>query len=173
MIKQASVEALKAWLDKDDAILIDVREPAEHSAAHIKQAHLISLNNICLNALPEIGNKKLVLHCKSGMRSTNACNKLLAENPELIIYNLEGGILNWENNGGLTSSSGKKIISLDRQVQLTIGVLFLISACLTSIISPLFIIVSFLIGIGLSIAGLTGHCGLALFIAKMPWNQKV
>ena len=172
MIPSINVNELKQWLDNDEAILIDVREPAEHSATNIKQATLIPLSDICAKKLPSVGEKKLVLHCKSGMRSTKACAKLLGENPDLIIHNLEGGILAWQNAGYSIESSGKKILPLDRQVQLTIGIMLLIGTLLTANLSSLFIIISAFIGVGLTYAGLTGHCGLAMIIAKMPWNQK-
>lgn len=93
MIKNIDISTLKDWLDKDAVVLIDVREPAEHSSVHIKEAQLIPLNEICLTKLPELANKKLVIHCAGGMRSSNACKKLLRIASKitsafwLIVYN--------------------------------------------------------------------------------------
>lgn len=97
MIPSISVNELKTWLENDDAILVDVREPAEFESAHIKEANLIPLGHISISELPELGDKKLVLQCKSGMRSSSACQKLLHENPEITVFNLDGGILAWMN----------------------------------------------------------------------------
>ena len=88
---------LKQWLENDEAILIDVRELSEHQVNHIKQAQLIPLGGLSIKALPPLKNKKLVLHCQHGKRSFNGCNKLLQENPNLEIYNLDGGIYTWNN----------------------------------------------------------------------------
>lgn len=88
---------LKKWLKNDEAVLIDVRELTEYQESKIDQAHLIPLGEISINSLPDFKNKKLVLHCRSGKRSFNGCNKLLEENPKLEIYNLEGGIIAWNN----------------------------------------------------------------------------
>lgn len=108
MIPSINVNELKQWLDNDEAIVIDVREPAEFNGGHIKQAMLISLGQISIDKLPELGNKKLVLQCKSGMRSSNACTKLLQEDPELTLFNLDGGILAWQQAGFGIEESGKK-----------------------------------------------------------------
>lgn len=109
MIPSITVDELKNWLANDEAILVDVREPAEFEGAHIKEANLIPLGHICVSKLPELGDKKLVLQCKSGMRSSNACQKLLQENPELTLFNLDGGILAWMNaNYPIEASTEKK-----------------------------------------------------------------
>jgi rhodanese-related sulfurtransferase len=88
---------LKKWLKNDEAVLIDVRELAEYQESKIERAHLIPLGEISINSLPDFKNKKLVLHCRSGKRSLTAGTKLLEENPKLEIYNLEGGIIAWNN----------------------------------------------------------------------------
>jgi len=90
----------KEWLDKGEAILVDVREADEHRDVHILDAHLIPLNKVCCDKLPkDASNKKVVVHCKLGGRSAQACEKLKSENPNLEIYNLEGGIVAWESAG--------------------------------------------------------------------------
>lgn len=94
-IKTVDVTTLKSWLKSGEAILVDVREPAEFQAANIPSATLIPLATISKSALPNTDGKKLVMHCKAGMRSLSACDKLLAEDPNLVIYNLEGGIDAW------------------------------------------------------------------------------
>ena len=63
-IKNIDAKTLKNWLDNDQAILIDVRQPAEHRSQKIEKAKLIPLDEICKEKLPEIGNKKLVIHCQ-------------------------------------------------------------------------------------------------------------
>ena len=111
MMKSTTVTELKKWLDNDEAILVDVREPGEHSASNIECATLIPLSDICHDKLPKSNGKKLVIHCRSGMRSAKACNKLLASNPELEVYNLEGGIVAWQKQALTTKSSGKKVFT--------------------------------------------------------------
>jgi rhodanese-related sulfurtransferase len=163
---------LKTWLDTGEAVLVDVREPAEHAAEHIPAATLLPLGKACLGALPCASGKKLVLHCRKGGRGTSACEKLLAEDPSLELYNLDGGIEAWRAAGFEVARTGKPMLPLDRQVQLAIGILLITATVLGYFVSSTFFVLPGLIGVGLSIAGMTGFCGLALLLAKMPWNQR-
>lgn len=171
-LKTIDAKTLKTWLDNNEAVLVDVREPAEHAAENIKGATLLPLGSVKKLALPPCSGKKLVIHCRKGGRGGSACEKLLAEDPSLDIYNLEGGIEAWNNAGLTIASSGKAFLPLDRQVQLTIGLLLIVGSVLGTMFSPAWFLLTGLIGAGLTVAGLTGFCGLAMAIAKMPWNQK-
>lgn len=173
-INQVDVKTVAGWLDSNQAILIDVREPAEYIACYIAAAKLHPLSQLDAKQLPVDTNKKIVIHCRSGKRSLSACQKLIKKHPDLDFYNMEGGILEWQSKGLATTVSVKhKVLPLDRQVQLTIGCLLILASLLSYFISPLFIAITAAIGCGLVLAGATGTCGLAMLLAKMPWNQKV
>lgn len=163
---------LKHWLDRGEAVLIDVREPAEHASESIQGATLLPLGSVSKAALPPSAGKKLVIHCRKGGRGGSACEKLLAEDPNLEIYNLEGGIEAWNAAGLAVKTSGKAFLPLDRQVQLTIGIILITGSVLGALFSPAWFLLTGLVGVGLTVAGLTGFCGLALLMAKMPWNQR-
>ena len=98
-IRPVDAPTLKRWLDSGEACLIDVREPAEHAAEQIAGAKLIPLGGVCAARLPANAGKKLVVHCLRGGRGATACEKLLAEDPTLDLYNLEGGIEAWRSLG--------------------------------------------------------------------------
>jgi len=98
-IKNIDAATLKHWMDKGEAILVDVREPAEHSAGVIPGAILMPLGNVANFKLPDIKGKKVVMQCRSGARSLTAGEILLKGNPDLDIYNLAGGILEWAAAG--------------------------------------------------------------------------
>jgi rhodanese-related sulfurtransferase len=172
MVKSVDVQTLRQWIEAGEAVVLDVREPAEHAAENIQGAELLPLGQVSTSRLPNHAGKKLVIHCRSGMRGSRACEQLLSENPGLEVYNLEGGIAAWGQAGHPVNVSGKKLLPLDRQVQLAIGLLLLTGSVLGYLFSPMWFLLTGFIGLGLSVAGLTGFCGLALLIAKMPWNQK-
>lgn len=88
------------WLTDQKAIVIDVREPSEYKEVHISGSYLIPVGSIDTKKLPlEAKNKKIIAHCKFGKRGSQACEKLLHENPNLDIYNIDGGIVAWEDAG--------------------------------------------------------------------------
>lgn len=120
--------------------------------------------------MPEYKGKKLVVHYQSGTRSTKAAEKLLKENPELEIYNLEGGIAAWHEAGYEINGSGR-FLPLGRQIQLAIGIAVLTGTLLGYNFSSSFLLIPGFFGLGLIFAGLTGYCGLAMLMARMPWNK--
>jgi rhodanese-related sulfurtransferase len=169
-VKQVDAATLKTWLDNKEAVLIDVREPAEHKTSNIPGATLKPLGLISSGDLPKQG-KKVVVHCQKGSRGTSACQKLIAENSAIEVYNLQGGIEAWQQAGLPTGAHGGKMLPLDRQVQLTIGLFVLVFSLLAYFVNPAFSLVAAFFGAGLTNAGLTGWCGLGKAMAMMPWNQ--
>lgn len=161
---------LKKKLDKDEVLLIDVREPAEHRRECIDGACLIPLGEISIDKLPST-KKPIVMHCRSGKRSADACAKLLASNPSLDVASLEGGIVAWSHAGFNVKRSGYNILPLDRQTQIAVGFIAFSGTILGALIDPGFYILPGFIGAGLMFAGLTGWCGMAKLLAKMPWNR--
>ncbi|MDP1723641.1 MAG: rhodanese-like domain-containing protein [Alphaproteobacteria bacterium] len=172
-IKNVDAATLKRWMDSGEAVVVDVREPAEHDAEKIQGATLVPLGTVTKSSVPCCEGKKLVIHCRSGKRGASACEKLLAEDPNLEVYNLEGGISAWGAAGHSIVASGKFFLPLDRQVQLAIGLMLIASSVLGAIFSPVWFLLTGLIGVGLTFAGFTGFCGLAMMMAKMPWNKNV
>jgi rhodanese-related sulfurtransferase len=107
MIKTVSAQVLHEWLSRGEAVLIDVREPAEYEAQHIPGAVPLPLASVSKNKLPANGGKKIVMQCGSGKRSGMACQKLQAEAADMEAYNLEGGIGAWIRAGYATERAGQ------------------------------------------------------------------
>lgn len=82
-----------------DVFLLDVRTPEEFAEEHIEGATLISLDALydSLGKLQGVKEKKIVVYCKSGMRSV-AASRILANNG-FVPLNLQGGINEWKNEG--------------------------------------------------------------------------
>ena len=162
---------LKAWLEEGAAVLVDVREPAEHAAERIPGALLVPLSRFRPEDLPVADGKKVVLHCHSGARSAQVAVKLaLAGWPE--VWDFDGGISAWKAAGLPLEGTGKQPISVLRQTQLTIGTCVLLFTVLGAFLAKGFLVVPAFMGAGLIFAGTTGTCGLALLIARLPWNQR-
>jgi rhodanese-related sulfurtransferase len=84
---------------------------------------------------------------------------------------MTGGMQAWESEG-LPVNRGKKTISLERQVRIAAGSLVFIGSLLGYAVSPAWIALSAFVGAGLVFAGVTDTCGLAMVIARMPWNNR-
>lgn len=85
---------------------------------------------------------------------------------------VEGGTQAWIDAGLPVNSGDSKVLPLLRQVQIAVGLVSAVGAALALLVHPWFAGVPLILGCGLMFAGLTGQCGLALLLAKMPWNQQ-
>ncbi|MDR8392267.1 molybdopterin-synthase adenylyltransferase MoeB [Aliifodinibius sp. S!AR15-10] len=95
VVPEVSVKEYKSWIDNgEDVQLIDVRKPYEAEIAEIG-GELIPLDEIIDNADKIARNKKVVVHCRSGQRSSDAIKKLKEKYGFENLYNLKGGILAW------------------------------------------------------------------------------
>jgi rhodanese-related sulfurtransferase len=152
--------------------LIDVRTPAEHGEVHIKGSHLMPLDRLDAGAVKSVasGAERCVLICRSGKRAEQAYQKLQAAGCENLAV-LDGGVIAWES-AGLPVVRGAKAISLERQVRITAGFLVLLGVALGTWVHLAFYGLSAFVGAGLVFAGITDWCGMAMVLAKMPWNQR-
>jgi sulfur-carrier protein adenylyltransferase/sulfurtransferase len=90
---------LKDMLDRgDDIFLVDVREPNEYEIVSIPGATLIPkdqfLTGVALEKLPQ--DKRIVLHCKSGVRSAEALAVVKNAGFSDAVH-VGGGVLAWVN----------------------------------------------------------------------------
>lgn len=91
-VQEIDVQQLKSWIDQqEDFQLVDVREPYEYEIANIG-GEKIPLAQITASKDQISKNKKVVFYCRSGRRSTEAIQNLLALEDYDKLYNLKGGI---------------------------------------------------------------------------------
>ncbi len=152
--------------------LIDVRTPAEFRAVHVKGARLLPLDQRdpeqVKQSRPAQAQGPTLVICKSGFRSTIAAEQLAAAGIESIT--ITGGT-DACVTAGLPANRGQAALSLDRQTRIAIGAGVFTGTLLGAFIHPWFLIVPAFMGAGLVFAGITDTCGMALMIAKMPWNR--
>lgn len=90
-------EELKTRLDKGETLnIIDVREPYEFEEFNIG-AQLIPLGEIPfkLEELAHLKTEEIIVHCRSGARSSNA-KLFMMENGFTNVRNLIGGMMEWQ-----------------------------------------------------------------------------
>jgi len=90
-----STELVKLIKSGSESIqLVDVREPFERTICHIGGIHLPLSSFSMETAKGSLSQeKKIIVYCKSGMRSANACKQL--HDSGFNVTNLKGGILSW------------------------------------------------------------------------------
>lgn len=94
-VKEMDVHELKRLIDLGEPFqLIDVREPYEYAIANI-DGELAPLGNVTDYAGRIRRDAKVIIHCRSGVRSAKAIRALENEFGFDNLYNLKGGILAW------------------------------------------------------------------------------
>ena len=93
-LKEVTVQELKTLVDSGNEAyqLIDVREPYEYDIANLN-GELIPLSQVVQAANKIARDKKVIIHCRSGVRSANAIRELELLHNFDNLYNLKGGIL--------------------------------------------------------------------------------
>jgi rhodanese-related sulfurtransferase len=153
--------------------LIDVRTPVEYQELHVEFARNVPLDRLDTDTIQASRSgsvdEPLYVVCRSGGRGKQACEKLLSAGL-VNVCNVEGGTLACEA-AGLPMVCGKKAISLERQVRIAAGALVVIGAALGFWVHIYWIGLAAFVGAGLMFAGITDTCGMAIVLARMPWNQ--
>lgn len=151
--------------------LIDVRTPAEFQEIHAATAVNFPLESFQPGTVlaQHSSSEPLYVICRSGSRARQACEKLQASGCQNVV-NVEGGTLAWEQ-AGLPVARGRRTISLERQVRICAGFMALTGGVLGMVVHPGFAGLAAFVGAGLMFAGITDTCGMALILARMPWNQ--
>jgi rhodanese-related sulfurtransferase len=153
--------------------LLDVRTSPEYTTAHVAGAKLVPLDKLNAAAfLEERGacDKPLYVICEAGTRARSAIEKFRRAGYEGCVL-VEGGIRAWMESGLPVNRGTGRVLPLMQQVQVTVGLISIIGAVLALAVNAWFAVIPLALGCGLLFAGLTGFCGLALVLAKMPWNR--
>src|SRR5579862_5537767 len=148
--------------------LIDVRTPAEYRDVHLAAARNVPLDQLDPAALIKArngsGNDPLYLICKSGGRSSRACEMFVQAGFSNVV-NVEGGTIACVE-AGAPVVRGQAAISLERQVRIAAGSLVLIGAIGSYWFYAMMGLSAF-VGAGLVFAGVTDTCGMGMLLARM------
>lgn len=156
-VQTIDAKEAKRLLERKAAVLVDIREPAEHARENIEGARLVPLTRIASHDFtPErTRHTAVIFHCQSGGR-TNANAAGLAACGFGKVYVLKDGISGWKAAGLPTRLDRGKPIELQRQVQIAAGTLILLAFILAIAISPWFVGLAAFVGAGLLFAGISG-----------------
>lgn len=173
-MKHISISAFKEVIESEannsTVDFINVCTPAEYKEKHIKGVRSVPLDTLH-SRIGELNQKKTVyIHCRSGNRGRQAIEKLQSLGVTAELVNVEGGLLAWEEAGHETGSHTSRL-PLMRQVFIGAGCLVLVGLLLTHFVGYAFILIPLFVSLGLLLSGLTGWCGMALLLSKMPWNK--
>jgi rhodanese-related sulfurtransferase len=85
-------------LNKEDGLVLDVRDDSEVRQGRIKGARHIPLKELKdrMGELQKFRDKPVVVYCRTGNRSAQA-SEVLTGNGFTNVINLQGGVVAWQN----------------------------------------------------------------------------
>jgi rhodanese-related sulfurtransferase len=111
-VPQISTAELADWLadgDRLKPILIDARKPEEFEVSHLAGAKRAGSLQEALGILSgEVKDRPIVVYCSVGYRSSSLAAALIGKGFTRV-YNLEGSIFEWANEGRPVYSHGKRV----------------------------------------------------------------
>jgi rhodanese-related sulfurtransferase len=128
--------------------LVDLRSNSEFAAGHIPAAVNIPMDQIEARLDDLNLNLPIVLICQTGNRAHMTA--VLLEPCQRQITVLEGGTKAW----------------------IDAGLLVLTATVLALAADPRWVLLCGFVGFGLSFAGLTDICAMAMILEKLPWNLR-
>ena len=95
-------------INRENAVVIDVRTPAEFSSGHVPESINIPKDKLGerMADLEKYKSRPVIVNCASGVRSAGACRDLRQAGFEQV-FSLAGGMNGWLQ-AGLPSAKGNK-----------------------------------------------------------------
>lgn len=155
-----------------EARLVDIRESGEYAREHVAGSRLVPLS--IARSYPvkddDAPEKPVIYFCRSGKRTQDNAVLLASLSEGVPSYQIEGGLIAWKQ-AGLPVEAGNTTLPMFRQIQIAAGLLILLGVLGSFVWHPFYLLTAF-VGAGLVFAGVTGFCGLAKLLARMPWNRR-
>jgi len=171
-MKKITVEQFENEFKSNSAAqCLDVREPAEYAQARLENFSLCSLSGLSEKSIAGLDKSETTyLLCRSGNRACQAADQLEKMNFSDVRV-IEGGLGAWEAAGKNVIKGTSNVWALERQVRFAAGFLVMLGIVLAAAVHPGWVLLSGFVAAGLIFSAVTDTCGMAMMIAKMPWNK--
>lgn len=162
---------LQSALARGECQALDVREPAEIAAEWIPGLRPAPLSALDSHLVSLTVGEPVFVVCRSGQRAAKAALRL-KERGHQDVRVLQGGLVAWQAAGLDVERGPSPVWSLERQVRFAAGSLVVAGILLAAAVHPAFVLLSGFVGAGLVFSAATDTCGMAMILARLPWNQR-
>ena len=114
-VRQLSTDSLAAWLEgpsEQEPVLLDARQEKEYRVSHLQNAIQVYPDTDDLSFLDGTAkDAPIVAYCSVGYRSSGLSDRLMAAG-YTNVWNLEGSIFQWANEGRPVYRSGRPVAAV-------------------------------------------------------------
>jgi rhodanese-related sulfurtransferase len=102
---EVTPQRTRELLDRDEAVVVDVREDYERQAGHIEGTRHIELERLSSQAETLPRDRPVVFHCRLGARSAMAAQAFRAAGYDA--WSMAGGLKRWHDEGLAVDGGGE------------------------------------------------------------------
>ena len=171
VLRSVSPQQLAEIAGAKDIRLVDVRTPAEFAVLRIAGSVNMPFDRLDPGAIKSSlgADNPTYCVCQTGTRSQFVAEALRAAGFRRVVH-VDGGTNAWVAAGLPVEGSGRRVISMERQVRIAAGALVLLGVLAGSLVHPAGYWFAAFVGAGLAYSGTTNFCGMSLLLSRMPWN---
>lgn len=110
-VEWVDAETLSKWMESSSGaklVLVDVRTPEEQRVSHLRGAEYLDATAPDFQSLRIPDDATVVVYCSIGYRSAELVSSL-PKTPIAAVYNLEGGLFDWANQGREVVRGGERV----------------------------------------------------------------
>lgn len=171
-MQKISIEQFEKERPGAEALFLDVREPSEIAESRLAGFDPMPLSGLSDRTLGALDHRRTTyLLCRSGNRACQAAERMEKAGFSDVRV-IEGGLSAWQASGRAVIRGASKVWGLERQVRFAAGLLVLAGVGLSYAVHPGWIGLPVFVAAGLLFSAVTDTCGMAMVLARMPWNQK-
>lgn len=151
-------------------LIVDVRSTSERAASCIPGSLHLPLQEVESGVLLlQRSELPIALLCQGGLRAELAQQRLARHG--VVASVMAGGLNRWKSEGLPVEQRSKSRWSLERQVRFGAGLLVLCGTLAALVFGRVGLVLTGLVGTGLTFAGATDICMMGRLLARMPWNR--
>lgn len=158
-------------LAANQAVLIDVREPAEFWEGHLTGALNLPSTKFKIEDYLEFGDRAICLICQTGNRATHIAADLKQHDIENVFL-LETQMAVLQEDRREAQACQASGWTIDRQFRMTLGLLLALFLLGYVLGATWFLIIPVILCTGLITTSIIDRCYLRMGIAMLPWNSR-
>lgn len=156
-VEEIDPQTVHQWMQSGEAVVVDVRSTPMRETRSIAGTIGMPLTQLDFDSLEIRDGQSVVFQCEVGITSMRAARLAAAHGMKAPIYNLKGGIREWNRLGLPVEGMSNAPLSLRRPVWLGAGFAAAAGLALGIFVSPWYALGGAVVAIGILLTAMSGR----------------